>query len=954
MLIFLPASGQEWEKTYGSSSLSQFHDLEVLHDSSVIATGFDKGQLWIIRIDKHGKPLWEQHKKFSAITSNPSNERLINLTRLSNGELILIGNYAKNLNGYKDQYIYHFNAAGDSIRLRIWEDTLDNQSSTIVQLISTTDGGFAFLKNAPQRYINGKTLRSTITLTKFNQHQKYSWIETYDLNTTNSNSIVWNEYATDLTEQNNTFYISGFLEKDSIVNLTPYTIERRSFVLKTDANGQLDWMQNKKSGPFINSLTVAQNNMLIGIDNDSIFQIETNSGAVISTYNYASYCNSCIGTNIIELPDHTAAIIGSLTSAGNKQAVLVKTNIHYQTIWYKEFGGAQDEQLFAIANYFNHGFYLGGSTSSFGNNAYLLKTNAFGKSLSRYIGGTAFDDQNNNCKSDKFETYLQNILYRTVINSDTLYSVSSIKGNYSFLLDTASFGNLNVRPFLGPYWEYNCSNSFDTIVQSGLDSIIFDFPLSAKVNCPYLTVDISTARLRRCFDNNYVVQYCNNGTQTAINAYVTVSLDTLLTYNSSSLPFSNQKGNAFKFPVGNVLAGQCGNFIINTTVSCDAELGRSHKVIASIFPDTICMGPNTLWDSSHLVITGSCVNNDSVEFEIRNSGPGDMGGPRQLIVIEDIIMIVNTPIQLASGQKHIIKFPANGSTYTAIIDQSIGHPYATFASDFVEGCGLNNQGTFSMGFANMHPQPDEAPFISIDVQENIGSWDPNDKSVSPKGVGPSFITEKNTDLEYHIRFQNTGTDTAFTVKIIDTISRNLDISTLQLGTSSHAFRLQIHGNRILQFTFYNINLPDSNTNEPASHGFVKFKIAQKPGLTDGTLIENTAAIYFDFNKPIITNTVRNRIGEISVFVEEIKRDEIKIKAYPNPLTIYTVIKVESVKEFKELELLVFDLEGKVIKRLKGYNTDQFELSAQDIPAGIYLFKLKVKGDEIGGGKIIVQ
>ena len=30
-------------------------------------------------------------------------------------------------------------------------------------------------------------------------------------------------------------------------------------------------------------------------------------------------------------------------------------------------------------------------------------------------------------------------------------------------------------------------------------------------------------------------------------------------------------------------------------------------------------------------------------------------------------------------------------------------------------------------------------------------------------------------------------------------------------------------------------LPDSNINEPASHGFVKFKIAQQPDLEIGTL-----------------------------------------------------------------------------------------------------------------------
>ena len=61
--------------------------------------------------------------------------------------------------------------------------------------------------------------------------------------------------------------------------------------------------------------------------------------------------------------------------------------------------------------------------------------------------------------------------------------------------------------------------------------------------------------------------------------------------------------------------------------------------------------------------------------------------------------------------------------------------------------------------------------------------------------------------------------------------------------------------------FHNILLPDSTTNEPASHGFFTFEIMAKEGLEDFTSIENTAGIYFDYNQPVITNTVRNTLVE---------------------------------------------------------------------------------------------
>jgi hypothetical protein len=56
------------------------------------------------------------------------------------------------------------------------------------------------------------------------------------------------------------------------------------------------------------------------------------------------------------------------------------------------------------------------------------------------------------------------------------------------------------------------------------------------------------------------------------------------------------------------------------------------------------------------------------------------------------------------------------------------------------------------------------------------------------------------------------------------------------------------------WTFDNILLPDSNVNEPESHGYVKFTIELKDSIPQDTKIENFAGIYFDFNDPVITNT----------------------------------------------------------------------------------------------------
>ncbi len=135
-----------------------------------------------------------------------------------------------------------------------------------------------------------------------------------------------------------------------------------------------------------------------------------------------------------------------------------------------------------------------------------------------------------------------------------------------------------------------------------------------------------------------------------------------------------------------------------------------------------------------------------------------------------------------------------------------------------------------------------------------GAFDPNDKTENHGGKISTTQVANGDYLHYTIRFQNTGNDTAFNVYIRDTLDNKLDWNTMQTIVSSHNFQMNRNdGNRCL-FTFRNINLVDSNKNEPKSHGYIVYKIKAKPNVQIGNVIKNTAAIYFDYNLPIITNT----------------------------------------------------------------------------------------------------
>jgi len=137
------------------------------------------------------------------------------------------------------------------------------------------------------------------------------------------------------------------------------------------------------------------------------------------------------------------------------------------------------------------------------------------------------------------------------------------------------------------------------------------------------------------------------------------------------------------------------------------------------------------------------------------------------------------------------------------------------------------------------------------------AYDPNDKQVKPDRSSEANYAKFGEALVYTIRFQNTGTDTAFNIVIRDQLDEYLDWNSLEVLASSHPNNTTISKSGLASFSFENILLPDSIVNEPLSHGFVKFKISPTERLAENTIVNNTAEIYFDFNPPIITNTIKN-------------------------------------------------------------------------------------------------
>ena len=635
--------------------------------------------------------------------------------------------------------------------------------------------------------------------------------------------------------------------------------------------------------------------------------------------------------------------------------VLVRIDSAAGFLWKKQIWLPENQWSRYLLNNADQSLLLHGRASegTTGYDIILIKTDLFGNIYSSALEGSVHLDPQSDCLPDPTEGPLANWLVQATGNL-SFATLTDAEGHFTLPVDTGSY-QVTVTP-PGPYWEV-CNSPASVTIPAFYDTLALDFPVQADEECPYLEVDISAPFLRRCFDNTYAVHYCNYGTVTAEDAYVEVTLDPYLTYQSSTLPFSTQNGNTLSFDLGDVAVNECGNFQITAYLNCDSTvLGQAHCTEAHIFPDSLCIPTNAAWDGSSIEVDVECAG-DSVVFIITNTGTGNMAQPLDYIIIEDQIVLLQGDFQLNSGQSTTVTVPANGATFHLEAQQSAEHPSGTASvGATIEGCG----GWMSLGFFIQWPVSNPNPFVDVDCQPNIGSFDPNDKTAFPEGFTEQHLIEPGTDIEYLLRFQNTGTDTAFKVVVVDVLPPELDLATVRPGASSHPYTYSVSPEGWLVFTFENPDfsgLPDSTTNEPASHGFIRFRVSQVSGLGWGNQIANSALIYFDFNAPIRTNTTIHRVGQIYPWTlvgttPPVFLPKNQIRILPNPLTDSALLQVEGIGP-GNLRLVLTNTTGQVLREERTFGTG-FEFRRGELGSGVYFFKIERDGRWVGSGKLMVR
>lgn len=227
----------------------------------------------------------------------------------------------------------------------------------------------------------------------------------------------------------------------------------------------------------------------------------------------------------------------------------------------------------------------------------------------------------------------------------------------------------------------------------------------------------------------------------------------------------------------------------------------------------------------------------------------------------------------------------------------------------------------------------------------------NEKLVSGERIQLSGWIRSNPSnsekLNYLIRFQNPGPDTAHSVMIIDTLDTDFAWDSFELLGASHPVSVTFGDSGLVRLRFDNIDLPDSSTNPLASQGFVCYSVNAKPIVRYYTLLNNTANILFDYNATVRTNTTYNFLGWVSVY--EVSKDHLLL-VYPNPTQDQLYVEVPGQASFRAV---LYNIMGQSVATLQGQEGKNV-LPVAGLARGMYNLVVVMPGGLTKTTRVVLQ
>ncbi len=868
---------------------------------------FGKDEAILIRLDRYGNEIWQKNY------GTGGDERILDLIELGNGDIAFVG-YSINADDNKEIYVARTASNGDIVWIRTFTGSADPELEDEGRAILETQGGDLIIAasseietNLPQPFVLSLTAAGDST-----------WAFRYGDGTNDTE-------VRDITYAKNSGLNDGYVLCGSKLN-PPSSFDY--YFQRIDLNG------NTIGSEIVQGSSLRDEANSIDITKGGNFAIGGSTGIT---------AQKILPTILTANSDLSVISESKNFSDPNGNLILGFFNTVSVTDKNQVVGGGYRSERDLNATSIDGSFYAALSPLDV-------------PYYSNVVQGNVFADLNNDCNLNNLEAGLND--WKIVLKSGdkTFYATTDENGDFEIFCGKGTF----VLSIETPNESWSpCFNAYNFNLNSDFIITELDFPVQTGDDCIYPELSIANKYLQPCDFANYTIKYENTGSQDINFGFVDVDFGENLTYVSADIPGIDQGDNKYRFNVGSIQSLSKNEFDVRVFVECDEPLGAAHRIEAEIFPNDLCADDDPSWDGSSLENSIRLdAANEQLHFKVENAGIGITSEIQASVIIEDFVIyrVLPDENELLPGDSITTTAPANGSTYTIITPQSIGHPGDRRPKSTIERFAPGGQ-TPSLGFATQFPEDDYDPFKAISHTENIqiNTFENQFKRGYPKGFDQDRKIDSKTDLTYQINFRNTGDEEAIRVVIRDTISQHLDPSTILMGASSHDYNYEIVGDGILKITFEDLNLPPGGS--AAAEGFVSYRISQKPENPIGTLIKSSAAIYFDFLTPeYVEETCHLVAGDLYnqlVFIKQPLPELETVEAYPNPFNEFTNIEFRGDINIVDGKIAVYNSSG-LLLRMINFSGNQVRLNKSDFPAGALFFHISEKDKLIATGQLIAQ
>lgn len=578
------------------------------------------------------------------------------------------------------------------------------------------------------------------------------------------------------------------------------------------------------------------------------------------------------------------------------------------------------------------------------------------------IRGRLLDDQNSNCILNVGEVGLGQIVM-TARNPQNFsyHTLTDSNGSYRFDLPADTY---NVSPAIAYDTLYFgvCGNAFPSITLQNGQTDTVDILLRHSVQAPLIRAEITTSRLEPCQSGLLTVAMQNVGTDSFINFSATLVLDPNLSYSgfistptALSVTVLSNDSLRLNFTNNNAIGYQLQKpllYTLGVNVACNNS--RTGLFYNKLFIDNQILARSPAWNDAILNVSTQC-ETDTVRFELKNTGSSNQN-PIDYYIVEDNVMLRQGTVNLQNGQSTTVSVPStparsyrlearNPANIPAVLADSFAYAMTERCDTFV---GLNT-------FMNWYATNDVSPFRDYAATEATPNSADFFIATTPKGYDTAHYVNQGSWIEYVVEFRNTQGGTVSDVDLIDTLPQELDISTLQIGASSHNLNLNLNNN-ILNAHIFNAGLTDSAANYLNSLGFISYRLRLKDNLPNGTVVRNRAHLLYDANfayyhLPEVFHTIGQNYIRVLSTHRSLAQDP-KVTVYPNPFVSQTTF--QTTGKPSDLSILVFNGLGQLVKSTQQAQTNTLTIYRDNLPTGVYYYQLLSDTQLIDAGKIVVE